>query len=380
MLGLAKQHSINIIPHHVKSHQDNDRDFEDLGWQAQLNCICDRMVEETRECQHCVAVGHKHYSLQPGHGATRDFSGTYVTSHMAHAVKNASYQADLQAYILEQYGWTQTTSNLIGWTAREGAGRKRQKGGCNLTLFKLEWDLLATMSQRHKFERGVDHQCPQCRRFQEDFDHVLQCPLVAQNDHTSAWAIATSAVKARPTCIAVWKRIEDGIDHGLTTTSSPQCNSPCPSPDNITGTLIKGTFQDQNQIRWAHIFCKRISHQWGQANAAYCHERHNTAPANLRNAIWTQHLITALWQYSVTRWISCNEFLYGKTAEEQLLRKTTDISNKRIHSMYQRDQHKIRAVLSHLFAMPKITRLDHTLLQNDYGLPQWMLLTKHGTP
>ena len=71
------------------------------------------------------------------------------------------------------------THHTIDWVARSRAGKQLSSGQC-LTVFKLEFALFATMSQRHWMEQGIDHRCPRCQHFQETLVHVFQCPRASE--------------------------------------------------------------------------------------------------------------------------------------------------------------------------------------------------------
>ena len=60
---VAKKHNIVVVPEHIKSHQDDSRAYNDLPWQAKLNCDCDQMAGASHKCQICCDTLHKRYDL-----------------------------------------------------------------------------------------------------------------------------------------------------------------------------------------------------------------------------------------------------------------------------------------------------------------------------
>jgi hypothetical protein len=48
---------------------------------------------------------------------------------------------------------------MVDWEARERA-EKQIKGQQRTSIFKLEFDLLATMKRRKKNEKDIDSRCP----------------------------------------------------------------------------------------------------------------------------------------------------------------------------------------------------------------------------
>ena len=67
------------------------------------------------------------------------------------------------------------TTWVVDWPACQRASLKLgpfQK----ITTLKLEFDFLATMKRRKKYEPKINGRCPHCGRFNEDFNHVVRCP------------------------------------------------------------------------------------------------------------------------------------------------------------------------------------------------------------
>ena len=114
------------------------------------------------------------------HIASLEIDGLIITSHVATAIKEASYCRDFVEYITQRAGWQdKEIYHTIDWAACSRAGKQLSSGQC-LTVFKLEFALFATMSQHHQMEQGIDHRCPRCQHFQETIAHVFQCPRASE--------------------------------------------------------------------------------------------------------------------------------------------------------------------------------------------------------
>jgi hypothetical protein len=154
---VAKKHNILVVPEHIKSHQDDSRDYNDLPWQAKLNCDYDQMAGVSHRFKICRDTLHKRYDLPTGHIASLEIDGHIITSHVVTAIKEASYRREFIEYITQRAGWQdKETHHTIDWVAQSRAGKRLSSGQC-LTVFKLEFALFATMSQRHRIEQGIDH-------------------------------------------------------------------------------------------------------------------------------------------------------------------------------------------------------------------------------
>ena len=68
----------------------------------------------------------------------------------------------------------------------------------------------------------------------------------------------------------------------------------------------------------------------------------------------------SLWQYGIDQWIARNEYIYGKTKEEQVAKKTQEI-NKQIRAMHRADKFRVQGMDRHLFTLSLKKRLDQSL-------------------
>jgi hypothetical protein len=117
---------------------------------------------------------------------------------------------------------------------------------------------------------------------------------------------------------------------------------------------------EQNSIGWGQAIRGRLSKKWGEAHNAYITERYHAEP-RVPNP-WIAKLIFDLWQFSIARWISRNEFLYGKTDDEQTAKKTFEV-DALIKYIFENDRNKILPFDQHLFDIPIEQRLQYTLDQ-----------------
>ena len=67
-----------------------------------------------------------------------------------------------------------------------------------------------------------------------------------------------------------------------------------------------------------------------------------------------------MWQYGIDQSIGWNEFLYGKTKEDQLPKKIKEVDDL-IVIMSQTDQQRVRPIDSHFYHMPLARTLEQSL-------------------
>jgi hypothetical protein len=92
------------------------------------------------------------------------------------------------------------------------------------------------------------------------------------------------------------------------------CTSPGPTDD--IGQLTFQAFQEQQQIGWDQGIRGQWSKKWGQTNGLYFNSRLHPGDMDI-HARWMSSLVNSMWQYGIDQWIGNNEYIYGKTKEEQ---------------------------------------------------------------
>jgi hypothetical protein len=346
-----------VKPEHIKSHQDNDTEYDNLPWKAQLNCDCNRLAGSTRTCLQCLEVLPTPYILPTGHIASLEIDGTFITSHIASAIKEASFQSEFIKYIIHKSGWQEPMIfHSIDWEARACASLHSSPSQ-HLTIFKPEFALFATMSCQHRTEKSIDHRYPRCQRFQETLTHVLQCPH-GLSICTTAWAKAISTFKKTSTCPLIVATIGHSISQ-WSTGGPVHWQGPTPALDDSIGKVVFTAFQDQQSIGWEQAIQGRLGQYWGRVNIMYCQERLHQGDTTL-HAVWTSNLVVGMWQYGIEQWVGQNEFLYGKTKDERLTKKTQEVDSQ-IRHIHRADRKRVRPIDKQLFHMPAEQRITQTL-------------------
>ena len=80
-------------------------------------------------------------------------------------VWNAIYREDMEKYIMKvlvQWDTRLLIDMVEDWEARLVASRKL-RGSKKTTTFKMEFELLATLIRRSKYDNTVDNRCSRCR-------------------------------------------------------------------------------------------------------------------------------------------------------------------------------------------------------------------------
>ena len=140
--GIMAKHKLVVKPEHIKSQQDNDTEYAKLPWKAQLNCDCDQLAGFTRTCPQCLEALPTSYIPPTGHIASLEIDGTFITSHIASAIKEASLCSEFTKYVIHKAGWQDPTIfHSIDWEARARASLHSSPSQ-HLTIFNLNLQYL----------------------------------------------------------------------------------------------------------------------------------------------------------------------------------------------------------------------------------------------
>ena len=206
-------------------------------------------------------------------------------------------------------------------------------------------------------EKHTDHWRPRCSKFHENLNHVFQCPQAASTNKL-AWEQLLSTLQKISTCPFIVETLGYGISH-WSTGSLPQCQGPNPGLSDNFGLLFFTAFQDQQSLGQDQPIRGCLSVDWEKANTMNCHEQLHQGNLTT-HSMWSSILVRGMWQYGVDQWIGRNEFLYGKTKEDLLAKKTKEVDDQ-IVIIYQTDQQRERPTDSHFFHMPLVRRLQQSL-------------------
>jgi hypothetical protein len=88
-------------------------------------------------------------------------------------------------------------------------------------------------------------------------------------------------------------------------------------------------------------------------------------------------LVKSMWQYGIDQWIGRNEYIYGKTKEEQQEKENQEV-DAQVRQMHQLDRNKMQRQDRHLFEMSVTKRLGQTLDRKKKWINVLKLHVKHG--
>jgi hypothetical protein len=139
-----------------------------------------------------------------------------------------------------------------------------------------------------------------------------------------------------------------------------------PGPTDDIGQLTFQAFQEQQQIGWDQGIRGRWSKKWGQANGLYCISRLHQGDTDIQ-ARWMSSLVNSMWQYGIDQLIGRNEYIYGKSKEEQQEKKNKEI-HAQVKQIHHLDRIKVQRQDRLLYEISVTKRLGQMLDRKKSGL------------
>ena len=166
---------------HVKSHQDEETDFADLPFSAQLSVLCDRMATDQMRRQ---SENAREATTQPCPLTPRtlpvevSYGSQVISSHYIKCLREEISIARHRTFLQSKYEWTDHVWETIVWDAfGQCASRPALDKLVNRSKLAHNWLNLGSQRARHGTcpDATLEGQCPYCPAA-EDFTHLLTCP------------------------------------------------------------------------------------------------------------------------------------------------------------------------------------------------------------
>jgi hypothetical protein len=214
----------------------------------------------------------------------------------------------LREYIRRKYSWDDRVMGMINWESHRLALKRCNERRTHLT--KLVFDILPTMSQLNKFDKG-HRKCPSCTIMQEDRDHILRC----LDPRRVRWRIELMS-KFSEFCHK--SQTDSEIQTLLRVSFEQWFSSPDENlqiqPESFSPHL-HSLIEQQNTIGWRQLFNGRFGVEWSRAqHAAYARRPSNGGGQIKRTGDrWQVQLIVHIWNQWEEAWADRNQALHGNT-------------------------------------------------------------------
>jgi hypothetical protein len=283
---------------HVRGHQDDHKDYEDLPLDAQLNCDADH---EAVNYQTIHAMYRPTVPRIELNCAQLHIQGATINSGYKPAIRNAYSEKPILDYIRSRNSWSQPTMSTINLTAHQQA--LSRMSARHTQLVKLCHDIMPTSRITHRYNPLHTPNCFLCKSEVEDLTHLLRCthPDRKPWQHRLFTALRATCERQNTRSYLVDILIE-GLSSWLSSTTIDKASFP---------STFHPLIDEQSQLGWRQLFQGRLSNEWARLQDVYLRRIHSTANSK-SGLLWTTSIITTIWKEFFLMWDARNTAVHGK--------------------------------------------------------------------
>jgi hypothetical protein len=269
-----------LISQHVKSHQDDERDFADLTRPEQLNVLADHRATAALDALRAARKSTEFHPLPVCRGYLRDASG-HITSREISTLRTELSEYELRAYLQVRNEWSDEVFDSISWVAYGSASAGLTDSLRNYVVkFSHSWLPIGVRERRCSATTDL---CPQCTEI-ETVPHLYRCEargpwrhrfLIHLHGH-----LTENKTAADIRCI-----ITKGIENWFLTGDTND-------PDSI---------EPVEQIGWFQVLKGYIPKEWTLKQEGF-YRRQRKTTKHYTGEQWTKELIEFFWTHSHTLW------------------------------------------------------------------------------
>jgi len=273
---------------HVKGHQDDNKDYDELPWEAKLNVMADRQATLALQTLRELPDDETWHPL-PACSAYLCIADEVTTGKSIDALSYRISEMPLHDYLKERHNWTEDTLRDIDWDSFKLA-RKGLPTNISTFVTKISTKHLPTAYQQNKIGKGTD-QCFYCQQ-PETQAHMFRCK---HHDRET------------------WRRqfIANLSKHLQKTTTGPNTTEAIKNGINDWLFDEKSGKAQHNQvlIGWEQFMYGYIDSAWYYQQDTFYR---NTDPTNkqLTASNWSKKLIQFLWYQCHALWKIRNDEKY----------------------------------------------------------------------
>ena len=292
---------------HVRGHQDDIKEYDDLNRWEQLNVQADtlakeRMHEETYNRHESTIYRPQHISSLKCKIGWKDRQGKeqLIASHLQKTLTKRVGSTIIRDYWIKKKKFTPYTERWVDWKilhkSINGLNRNRQQWHSKWLSGFCGVGVMMQLYQSHYHSK-----CPRCLSDRENVNHVMQCP------HPKAREKWKETVEK----LEIWLVDNDAHpEMKKTIISSLQAwNETKPFPTVMTNNVtLKEAVKQQDQIGWRPFLDGFISTQWRQCQKEHMEKNQSTKSPEL----WMAKMQRKLWNIPWEMWDSRNKLLHDE--------------------------------------------------------------------
>jgi hypothetical protein len=314
---IAKYPNLDWQHHHIKGHQDQHQELENLDLWEQLNVKCDNWAKE--HWRRCTMYTDNTFSppqiaIQNAPWAIR-IQGNLISKHIKATLRDHCSGEVLKKYWEKRQRFNQQPASSIDWDSCQKALESMNQGQRREFIKHHSGNQATNKNMKRRLQRDTEA-CPRCPAPLEDSNHIIQCK---QDSATELWEQSMNKVHS-------WlqdHRTDPDITHIILSRLQSWRNST--EPEHFTGIPI--TIQElllrQDNIGWEAAFRGCWSQGWAEAQQQHFKSL-NSRRSGKR---WLAALITKLWQVAWDMWEHRNGILHNQQQGQlaQTLRRQIEL-------------------------------------------------------
>jgi hypothetical protein len=284
---------------HIKSHQDNDKPYEELPLPAQLNVDADNLAEQFLRDH--PDLDYKHVPLLPTSGVQLDLPKGTITSQLKRVIQQTRPGYDLEDHLCKKHGWDQETLQSINWESHCRALKRNDPQ--RSSLIKHIHGLTPIGKMVNRYDKKYSPQCPACPEPVETRDHMVQCPAQSRVDWRSN---CIKGLRDKLTKLNTHPLLFDLLVEAVGRELKGEDTS------TLTDANLADLVASQAAIGWKQLLRGRFSNLWMEYQDEYLGF---TKTTKNNGSTWTTDVIDYLFKQWLELWKIRNEERYGMAAE-----------------------------------------------------------------
>ena len=342
---------------HVKGHQDDNVNIDELSVPAQINVLMDGLAKDLLMNLHNYEDPERFLGHELGY--TLPECGVVIREQFKSTLYESIMTKKGHAYWIQKERYDKDSIDCIDWLVQESAfNSEKTTRQRNLSKWISGW--IASGKNMKRWNKRYKGDCPFCGHENEDNIHILHC---SHDVPTQSWKTLLSEYDVRlaklKTCYALRKAI-------ILDLRAWRNNKRYPPTSNMDD-LLRSAIEEQRRIGWKTyleglITTKIFNYQQDYMAHSYPDKKPNT---------WAKKVIKAGWRILMEMWEKRNNKLHEPDVLQEMEGKK--VLNKVVAKEWDVGLSNLPAFeFSHLFRL----KLDKLMKKSIEGKKDWLVTVK----
>jgi Reverse transcriptase (RNA-dependent DNA polymerase) len=332
---LASQSKVRWTPRHIKGHQDDHKDYDELDRWAKLNCDMDRKAKAHWER---VAIE----SRLPiwdifGEPPSCWINGTKTYKALQSEIITGIHGTAAKERWNKKKRFLEGTSEDIDWEA-QGKAIASVQHSRQVWIVKHAVGMCGVGKWMKRWKQRESAECPRCQHPEEDEEHVWKCQ---NTEAKNVWKKSIEKLREWMTLKKTDPELRDGICLRLN-----EWRDDLPKSDLFSRRIaIQQLFEQQDKVGWRVFLEGCVVLDWAAVQQDY----YTRIVSRKTGKRWVTELIQKLWQVAWDQWEHRNGILHKKEERKvhELLSRETD---RALRTEYTRGMDGLPSNNAHFFS------------------------------